>query len=126
MTTKPELKLGSHLLPGLAAVALFAVLAVTFLTASFGEPTGFPADAQITASIGYAMFNVGVDQVPGTLVESEGFLVAFILIAIVLDAALDGTLLLAKREESESFTAVLADGGRRLRDRIGDDEGGER
>jgi NADH-quinone oxidoreductase subunit J len=113
MTTKPELKLGSHLLPGLAAVALFAVLAATFLTASFGEATGFPADAQITASIGYAMFNVGVDQVPGTLVESEGFLVAFEIIDLVLVAALAAAILLARREtDGRSVTALVADGGR--------------
>ena len=121
MTTKPELNLGSHLVSGLAAVALFVVMAAVFLQASFGEAAGFPADANITASIGYAMFNLDLGAVPG-----ESFLVAFILIAVALDAALDGALLLAKREEDGSMVTVLADGGRRVRDRLRDDEGGER
>jgi NADH-quinone oxidoreductase subunit J len=122
VTTKPELKLGSHLVPGLAAVALFAVLAVVFLQAPFGDAAGFPEGAAITASIGYAMFNLDMGAVPG-----ESFLIAFILIAVVLDAALDGAILLAKREEDGSIVTVLADGGRRISDRLGDDdEGGER
>jgi NADH-quinone oxidoreductase subunit J len=124
MTTKPELKLGSHLLPGLAAVALFAVFAATFLTASFGDATGFPTDAHIPASIGYAMFNIGVDQVQGSLVQSEGFLVAFEIIDLVLVAALAAAVLLARREkEGRTITALVADGGRELsRTLTGDDE----
>ncbi|WP_251343569.1 proton-conducting membrane transporter [Haloplanus halophilus] len=127
MTTKPKLRTGSHLLPGLAAVALFVVLAAAIVRASFGDPQGFAADAPITASIGYAMFNLDMGAVPG-----EGMIVAFILIAVVLDAALDGALLLAKREEEGSAVALLADGGRQVRDRLRDDtetdadEGGDR
>jgi NADH-quinone oxidoreductase subunit J len=124
VTTKPKLRLGSHLLPGLAAVALFVVMAATILGASFGDPQGFAPDAPITASIGYAMFNLDMGAVPG-----EGMLVALIVIAVALDAALDGSLLLAKREEGGSAVALLADGGRRVRDQLrddADDEGGDR
>jgi NADH-quinone oxidoreductase subunit J len=123
VTTKPELKLGSHLVPGLAAVALFVVMAAVFLRASAPAPEGFPEGANVTASIGYAMFNLDLGSVPG-----EGFLVAFIVIAVVLDVALDGAILLAKREEDGSIVTVLADGGRRVRDHLGrgsDDDGGE-
>jgi NADH-quinone oxidoreductase subunit J len=120
VTTKPELRVGSHLLPGLAAVALFVVIALAVLRASFGDPQGFPSDGSITASIGYAMFNLDMGAVPG-----EGFLVAFIVIAIALDAALDGSLMLAKREEEGSPVALLADGGRRVRERLTDDDGSE-
>ena len=113
MTTKPELRTGSHLLPGLAAVALFVVIAAAVLRASFGDPQMFGPDAEITASIGYAMFNLDMGTVPG-----EGMLVAFIVIAVALDAALDGAILLAKREEDGSAVALLADGGRQVRDRF--------
>lgn len=124
MTTKPELKLGSHLVPGLAAVALFAVMAAVFLTASFPEPQGFASDANITASIGYAMFDLDFGDV-----ASESFLVAFIVMAVVLDVALDGAILLARREPGESTGRLLSDGGRRLRERLAesrdDETGGE-
>ena len=113
MTTKPELRTGSHLLPGLAAVALFVVIAAAVLRASFGDPQMFGPDAEITACIGYAMFNLDMGTVPG-----EGMLVAFIVIAVALDAALDGAILLAKREEDGSAVALLADGGRQVRDRF--------
>ena len=115
MTTRPELKLGSHLLPGLAAVALFAVIMAVLAGAQFPDPQGFPEGANITASIGYAMFNIAVSAIEGqTLVGGESFLVAFIVIAIVLDAALDGAIMLAKREEDGSLRTLLADGGREL------------
>jgi len=39
VTSKPELDLGGHLLPGLIAVALFVVMAATFAGASLGAPT---------------------------------------------------------------------------------------
>jgi NADH-quinone oxidoreductase subunit J len=118
VTTRPELKLGSHLLPAVAAAALFAVMAVVFLGTPFPDPQGFAEGANITASIGYAMFNVDLGDVSG-----EGFLVAFIVIAITLDVALDGAVHLAKREEGRT---ILADGGRELkRTLFGDDEDGE-
>ncbi|QZP38707.1 proton-conducting membrane transporter [Halobaculum magnesiiphilum] len=120
--SRPRLKLGGHLLPGLAAVALFAVLAVVFLQASFGEPAGFPEGASITASIGYAMFNVDTGAISGTVVSGEGFVVAFVLIAIVLDVAIDGAVFLAKRDEDGGIGGVLTDGGREIRDKL---RGGE-
>ncbi|WP_248896719.1 proton-conducting membrane transporter [Haloplanus halobius] len=121
MTTKPELRLGSHLLPGLAAVALFVVIATTILRASFGDPQGFAPDAGITASIGYAMFNLDMGSVP-----SEGFLVAFEIIDITLVAALVAAVMLARREREGDVVALLSDGGRRIRTRLTDDEGGDR
>jgi NADH-quinone oxidoreductase subunit J len=95
MTNKPELRLGKHLLPGLGAVALFVVFAITFLNSSFDDAQGFPAGESITENIGLAMFDLASLQT----VEAEGFLVAFIVIAIALDAALEGSIMLAKREE---------------------------
>jgi NADH-quinone oxidoreductase subunit J len=109
MTTKPELKLGSHLLPGLAAAALFVVMAATFLTASFPDPQGFAEGSNITASIGYAMFNLDLGDVPG-----ESFLAAFLLIAVALDVALDGAVHLARRSDDED-RALLTDGGTKLK-----------
>jgi NADH-quinone oxidoreductase subunit J len=127
VTTRPELKLGSHLLPGLAAVALFVVILAVVAGAQFPDPQGFPADANITASIGYAMFNIAASAIDGqTLVGGESFLVAFIVIAIVLDAALDGAIMLAKREEEGSLRTLLADGGRELSRTVrGDREAGD-
>jgi NADH-quinone oxidoreductase subunit J len=110
MTTKPELNLGSHLLPGLAAAALFVVMAATFLAASFPEPQGFAEGANVTASIGYAMFNLSLGDIPG-----ESFLVAFIVIAVTLDVALDGAVHLATRETGDGDRTLLADGGRELK-----------
>lgn len=112
MTTKPQLKLGSHLVPGLAAVALFGVMAVVFLQASFGDAAGFPEGASITASIGYAMFNLDIAQAEATLVDSESFLVAFEIIDIVLVAALAGAVMLARREAGGFMGELLTDGGR--------------
>jgi len=111
MTTRPRLKLGSHLLPGLVALALFAVFAAVFLTASFGAAAGFPTDVSITANIGYAMLDL---QRLGTI-PSEGFLVALLIIAGVLDAALDGAVMLASREDEDDARihgVVRTDGGR--------------
>ncbi len=113
--------MGSHLLPGLAAVALFAVIALAVLRASFGDPQGFGPDAPITASIGYAMFNLDMGAVPG-----EGMLVAFEIIDVVLVAALAAAVMLARREEDGDMVALLADGGRKVRNRLTDDDGGDR
>ena len=110
MTTKPELNLGSHLLPGVAAAALFVVMAATFLSASFPDPQGFAGGANVTASIGYAMFNLDLGDIPG-----ESFLAAFIIIAITLDVALAGAVPLATREEGSDDRTLLADGGRELK-----------
>ncbi|MFC4549458.1 MULTISPECIES: NADH-quinone oxidoreductase subunit J [Halorussus] len=89
--------------PGLAAVALFGVLAYVFVGAEFGEAAGFPNGAEITASIGYAMFNIGAQNA----VASEGFLVAFEIIDVVLVAALVGAVMLARRDEGGTITSAL-------------------
>jgi NADH-quinone oxidoreductase subunit J len=92
---------------GLLAFVLFGVLAAVFLTAEFGTPAGFSGEGSITASIGYAMFNLDGGAFP-----AEGFLVAFIVIAVVLDAALDAAVMLAKREtEAGGFLPLRTDGG---------------
>lgn len=114
MTTRPRLKIGRHLLRGVAAVALFGVMVAAFLTAEFPAPKGF-GPGSITASIGYAMFGLS-GQIP-----SENFLVAFEIIDVVLVAALAAAVMLARREGSETLLgpesdsssneAVRADGG---------------
>jgi len=94
MTTRPRpISLDRSLLPGLVAVGLFAVMFVVFLTEGFRDPAGFP-DASVVGGIGYAL--IGAGDLSG--IETENFLAALILVAILLDAALDGALMLAKRE----------------------------
>jgi NADH-quinone oxidoreductase subunit J len=107
MTTRPRLKLGKHLLPGIVALALFAVMGAVFVTAEFGSPVGFPAEGSITAGIGFALF----DLAELAAYETEGFLVSFLLIAVVLDAALDGAIMLAKREGDDGGVLTLPDSG---------------
>ncbi|WP_123533173.1 hypothetical protein [Halosimplex salinum] len=115
MTTRPRLATDVNYVNGLAALALFAVMGYVFMTSELGMPAGF-ADGSITASIGYAMFDM-LDQ---AAIEAEGFLVAFIVIALVLDAALDGAVMLARREDDESVVAAITDGGRPLSGRESD------
>ena len=83
-----------NLLPGVVAVGLFGIMAAVFLGADFGEFAGFP-DVSIVAGIGYAL--IGAPQESGVAVGS--FLAALILVAVLLDAALDGALMLGKRDE---------------------------
>ncbi len=105
MTTGPKLRLGSDLLPGIIAVALFAMMGLIVLNTSFTGMEGFP-ETSITAEIGYALFDMTPLQSEG-LADTERFLAAFLLAAIVLDAALDAALVLAKREEAgETVTAL--------------------
>jgi len=102
MSNESDPKPVSRLLSGLVAVALFVVLAVVFVRASFGDPTGFPADAHVTASLGYALFNVAGASVPG-----EGFLAAFEIIDLVLVGALVGAVMLARRETGGALVGAL-------------------
>lgn len=95
MTSRPRLNLGRHLVPGLAAVALFVVMAAAFLTAEFPAPQGF-GSGSVTASIGYAMFDL---EGP---IPSEGFLVAFEIIDVALVAALAAAVMLADRKSGRS------------------------
>ncbi|MFC4360056.1 proton-conducting membrane transporter [Halobium salinum] len=110
MTDKPSLNTGGNLVQGLAAVALFVVLAIVFLGASFPEPAGFPDGTNVVGSIGYSMFNItGMENtVPG-----EGMVVALEVMGLVLVGALAGAILLARREaDGRSLTALVTDGGR--------------
>ncbi|GAB3684878.1 NADH-quinone oxidoreductase subunit J [Salinarchaeum chitinilyticum] len=102
--SKSTFKVGSHMLPGLVAVALFAVMAWVFLGASFGDAAGFPGGASMVDTIGYALLDANPTEIP-----SEGFLAALIIIALVLDAALDGAIHLARRDDESE--AVDATGG---------------
>ncbi|AFZ72101.1 hypothetical protein [Natronobacterium gregoryi] len=116
MTTGPELRTGKTLVPGLLAVALFGLMALIVLNTPFGtvgdRPVGFPEDIAIVSEIGYALFDLGALQ-SGQLAipETESFLAAFLLIALTLDAALDASLVLAKREEEGEPVAALSSRG---------------
>jgi len=97
VTSRPEFADDLDFLPGLAAVALFAVMAVVFVTAAFESSTaGFPADPSVTASLGYVLMNLD-----GTALAeaTPGFLAALIIVAVLLDAALDGAVFLANRDD---------------------------
>jgi len=100
--SRPRLDLGRHMLPGLAAVALFCVMAWVFLGASFGDAAGFPDGVSVVGTIGYALIDANPTEIP-----TEGFMAALIILALVLDAALDGAIHLARREEDgETVTAL--------------------
>jgi NADH-quinone oxidoreductase subunit J len=110
MTTRPEIKLGPHLWRGLSAMVLFGILTLVFLGADFGTPAGFAAieamdGTTITDVIGFAMFDIPHDSLADT--GTETFLVAFIVIAFVLDAALEAAVMLARREEAGEVVSAL-------------------
>jgi len=109
MTTRPELKLGTHLWRGLSALVLFGFLAVVFLGAEFGGPAGFADLETITPVIGFAMFDIPHPSIEET--GTETFLVAFIVIALVLDAALEAAVMLARREDAGEVVSALASWG---------------
>lgn len=96
MTTRPQLRLGQHLLPGLVAVALFAFFLVTIVRSTFEDPAGFDAGESVIENIGFALLNIDAGGIP-----AEGFLVALIAMAVVLDAALSGAVMLAWRDDDE-------------------------
>jgi len=107
VATNPDAGYRGRWLPGVAALALFVVLAVVFVGAPFPDAaSGFQGEAGITSSIGYAMFNIDAPDA----VASEGLLVAFEIIDVVLVAALVGGVMLASREtEGELTTALRSD-----------------
>lgn len=111
MTTGPRLRLGESLLPGVLAVALFGVMALVVLNTSFTTQmadAGYPEGISITSEIGYAMLDLtALQSTEGNVGDTEPFLAAFILIAVVLDAALDASLVLAKRESEGQPVAAL-------------------
>jgi len=94
MTTRPRVARDLDLFQGIVAILLFAVLVAPLLVASLGAPAGFGTDAPITASIGYALFNL---QGGPSTVASESFLAAFEIIDVVLVAALVVAVMLARR-----------------------------
>lgn len=98
MTTRPQfIPLGRHLLPGFIAFFLFAAMAATFLVGDFNAlDTGVFDDISVISGIGYALIGAAEQ---GGFDQTENFLVALILIAIVLDAALDGALMLASQDD---------------------------
>ncbi|MFC7073881.1 hypothetical protein ACFQJ7_03010 [Halovenus rubra] len=102
MTTGPRLiEINRSLVPGLIAVVLFGIMSTVFLTAdgtavfewAYTDPNAFP-DTSIVAAIGYTLIGATEHGIEST----ENFIVALILIAVLLDAALDGALMLAKRD----------------------------
>jgi len=98
--TRPRLKRGIDWRPGLAALALFAVMAAAFINVQFPAP-GYGENISFVASIGAALFGIDAAAVAGDgAIPAEGFLGALIILAVLLDAALDGSLMLAKRDES--------------------------
>ncbi|MXV64097.1 hypothetical protein GS429_18905 [Natronorubrum sp. JWXQ-INN-674] len=115
MTSGPQLRLGKTLLPGLLAVALFGIMALVVLNTSFTTTmadAGFPDGISITSEIGYAMFDLdALSSTDGNMGATEPFLAAFLLIAVTLDAALDASLVLAKREEEGEPVAALSSTG---------------
>ena len=105
---------GSRIVPAIAVGALFVLMAVTALTAEFEEAAGFPEGESVVHNIGYALFNLGDHGV--ATIPSEGFLAAFLIVAVALDVAVDGAIYLAKREEDGTIISAvggaLTDGGR--------------
>jgi NADH-quinone oxidoreductase subunit J len=83
---------------GIGAIGLFAVIAAATVSAEFPAPADpSPLTGEnITEGIGNALFNFA-----GPAWHGEGFLAAFIIVAVVLDVALDSSLLLAKRDEGD-------------------------
>jgi NADH-quinone oxidoreductase subunit J len=115
MTTRPRLvSIDRSMWTGLAALALFVVIAAVALSANFGELTasfGFDAGRNIVGSIGAALVGIDPAVFGEGAVPVESFLVALIVIAVALDAALDGAIMLATRDEEPEETAT--DGGER-------------
>ncbi|ELY52326.1 hypothetical protein [Natronococcus jeotgali] len=110
MTNRPRLRLGQSLAPGVLAVALFGAMAMIVLNTGFAdEMVGFPAGISVTSEIGYALFDfTALQSAEGSIGDTEPFLAAFLLVAVVLDAALDAALVLAKRETEGEPVAALS------------------
>jgi len=115
VTTSPRpISFDRSLLPGLAAVALFALIVAVAMSADFSAVVadfGFPAGESIVAAIGAAL--IGIDAA----IPVESFVVALVVIAVALDAALDGSIMLAKRDQAAGEeTETATDGGRPTED----------
>ncbi len=117
---------GRRVLPAVVVTLVFGVMAVTVLSAEFndtyeglvgevdGEPVNFLTES-VVHNIGYALFNLTGYEV--STISSEGFLAAFLIVAVALDVAVDGAIYLAKREEDGSIVSAVGgaftDGGER-------------
>ncbi|SNR41143.1 hypothetical protein [Halorubrum vacuolatum] len=114
-----ETRGSNRIVAAVAAGSLFALLAITAITAEFEEAAGFPEGESVIHNIGYALFNLGGHDV--ATIPSEGFLAAFLIVALALDVAVDGAIYLAKREEDGTIISAVGtaftDGGK---------DGGER
>ncbi|ARS90939.1 NADH-quinone oxidoreductase subunit J [Natrarchaeobaculum aegyptiacum] len=112
MTSRPRLRLEGNLAPGLLAVALFVLMALVVLNTGFSAMPTNPFDVDsVTAAIGYALFDLAPLQAEAGVTGTEPFLAAFLLVAVVLDAALDAALVLAKREEGGEPVSPLQSTG---------------
>ncbi|RQG87103.1 hypothetical protein EA462_15865 [Natrarchaeobius halalkaliphilus] len=123
MTTGPKLRLGGALAPGILAVILFAMMGAIALNTQFGQMSGYPEGISITSEIGYAMFDLSpLQSTEEAMANTESFLAAFLLIAVALDAALDASLVLAKREEGDGPVAPLSTQSSGATERTGGDQ----
>lgn len=89
---RPRLHLGRHLLPGIVAIGIFILIAVTTFNIEFTDSVG-TFEPNIIEEIGLSLVNAAS--------EADGYLVPLILIALLLDAALDGAVYLARRDGGE-------------------------
>lgn len=90
--SRPRIDRGIDLRAAAGVGTLFVVLAWVFATADLGPAAGF-GDASVTEALGYAILGIA-----DRALVTESFLVAFIVLAVVLDAALSGAVHLARRE----------------------------
>ena len=98
--SRPRLKRDFDPRPGLAAVALFVVMAAAFVNVDFPAPQDFGATPDVTSSIGAAMFGIDPAAVAGdAALGAETFLVAFEIVDLLLVAALVAAVMLARRED---------------------------
>ena len=126
MTNGPQLRLGSALLPGILAVALFAIIALVVINTPFNGMEGFPEGISVTSEIGYAMLDLTpLQSTEGSMGATEPFLISFFLAAIVLDAALDASIVLAKREEGGESVSAYATTSSSSDDETAVTDGGE-
>ena len=100
--TSPTFPLGPNLFNGATAILFFILCSfIISSTSSLISPIGFPEGAQITTSIGYSLFDI-----PGSPIESEGFIAAFEIVDIALVAALVAAVMLARRTSTNIISKV--------------------
>jgi len=100
--TSPTFPIGPNLLNGTTAVLFFIICSfIIYSTSPLISPIGFPEGAQITTSIGYSLFDI-----PGSSIESEGFIAAFEIVDIALVAALVAAVMLARRTPTNIISKV--------------------